>query len=210
MYQGHEVACHTVTHPTIERCPMPEVVQEVINDRIALERIMGYPVGGLSYPNGSYSPEIVSMLPHCGIRYSRTVGNSEGFALPEDPCRWMPTCHHNLAPELFEKFKGEVPRLAPMLMYVWGHSYEFDRQNNWELIEGLLEECSKTTDIWFATNMEIYNYVEAFKQLVFSADGSFVHNPTAITLWGILDAKKKTDGGKIIELAPGETVELHL
>ena len=31
LYQGHEVACHTVTHPTIERCPMPEAAHEVLD-----------------------------------------------------------------------------------------------------------------------------------------------------------------------------------
>ena len=30
LYAGHEVACHTVTHPTIARCPLPEVAQEVL------------------------------------------------------------------------------------------------------------------------------------------------------------------------------------
>ena len=82
LYAGHEVACHTVTHPTIARCPMPEVVSEVLDDRRALEGIMGYPVRGLSYPNGSLSQDIVDMLPHTGIRYSRVVGNTDGFDLP--------------------------------------------------------------------------------------------------------------------------------
>ena len=65
LYLGHEVACHTVTHPTISRCPLPEVTAEVLEDRKALERITGSPVRGMSYPNGSYSEEIVKMLPAC-------------------------------------------------------------------------------------------------------------------------------------------------
>ena len=51
LYAGHEVACHTVTHPTIARCPLPEVAQEVLGDRKFLEQKTGYPVRGLSYPN---------------------------------------------------------------------------------------------------------------------------------------------------------------
>ena len=75
LYAGHEVACHTVTHPTIARCPLPEVAREVLDDRAALEKYTGYPVRGLSYPNGSLSREIEELLPACGIRYSRVVGN---------------------------------------------------------------------------------------------------------------------------------------
>ena len=68
LYRGHEIACHTVTHPTIARCPLPEVAAEVLEDRKALEAIAGYPVRGLSYPNGSVSREIEALLPACGIR----------------------------------------------------------------------------------------------------------------------------------------------
>lgn len=30
LYKGHEVSCHTSTHPTIERCPLDQVVQQVM------------------------------------------------------------------------------------------------------------------------------------------------------------------------------------
>ena len=87
LYAGHEVACHTVTHPTIARCPLPEVAQEVIGDRCLLEEKTGAPVRGLAYPNGSLSPDIEALLPACGIRYARVVGSSDSFALPENPYR---------------------------------------------------------------------------------------------------------------------------
>ena len=77
------MACHTVSHPTIGRCPLPSVAQEILEDRKKLEEIMGYPVRGLAYPNGSYTQEICDLLPGLGIRYGRIVGNSDGFALPE-------------------------------------------------------------------------------------------------------------------------------
>lgn len=60
LYKGHEVSCHTSTHPTIERCPLEQVVQQVIEDRKALEDATGYPVRGMSYPNGSYSKDIIN------------------------------------------------------------------------------------------------------------------------------------------------------
>ena len=63
LYKGHEISCHTSTHPTIERCPLPLVVQQIIEDRKALEDIAGYPVRGMSYPNGSYSGDIINLLP---------------------------------------------------------------------------------------------------------------------------------------------------
>ena len=58
--------------------------------------------------------------------------------------------------------------------------------------------------------MEIYNYANDFKKLVFSADGSKAYNPTATDLWGVIDAKKRSKGGKLIKIPAGETVSLLL
>lgn len=184
LYQGHEVACHTVTHPTIERCPLPEVAAEVLDDRKALEHIMGYPVRGLSYPNGSLSEEIVSLLPLCGIRYSRVVGSSDSFALPRDPYRWQATCHHNhRLLELGDQFLALHKQQYLYLMYVWGHSYEFDLQDNWELMEQFCEKMGGKEDIWYCTNIELMDCLDDFKRLQFAADNSFVYNPNARDVW---------------------------
>ena len=180
LYAGHEVACHTVTHPTIARCPLPEVAREVLDDRKALEPYTGYPVRGLSYPNGSVSREIEELLPACGIRYSRIVGSSGNFALPENPYRWMATCHHNdRLLELGEQFLGLHKKQYLYLMYVWGHSYEFNNQNNWDLMEEFCRMMGGRDDIWYCTNIGLIDCLDDFSRLCFAADNSFVYNPGA-------------------------------
>jgi len=57
LYKGHEVACHTYHHPTISRSPLDQTARQVLADRMQLEGVMGYPVRGLAYPNGSWSPD---------------------------------------------------------------------------------------------------------------------------------------------------------
>ena len=184
LYAGHEVSCHTVTHPTIARCPLPEVAQEVLDDRKALEALCGYPVRGLSYPNGSLSKEIEALLPACGIRYSRVVGSSDSFALPENPMRWQATCHHNhRLMELGEQFLDLFKRQYLYLMYVWGHSYEFNDKNNWELIEEFCRMMGGKDDIWYCTNIQFIDYMEDAARLQFAADNSFVRNPNAQDIW---------------------------
>lgn len=203
LYRGHEIACHTVTHPTIARCPLPEVAQEMINDRIALEKLAGYPVRGLSYPNGSYSKEIIDLLPLCGIRYSRTVGSSDHFGLPEDPYRWQATCHHNHnLMELGDQFLALFKRQYLYLMYVWGHSYEFDDKGNWDLMEDFCRKMSGKEDIWYCTNIEFIDCMEDFKRLEFAADNSFVYNPSARDCW------ISVNNSEGIRIPAGETVKL--
>ena len=191
LYQGMEIACHTYTHPTIERCPMSQVIAQTLEDRKALEVIAGYPVRGMSYPNGSYTKEIEEAMKLCGIEYSRTVISTDDFAIPDNFMEWKATCHHNH--HLLENGKRfmELNKTQYLyMMYVWGHSYEFDLQNNWELIESFCEMIGGRDDIWYATNIEIVDYLKAWDQLKFSADGSFVYNPTALPLWVEVNKKQ--------------------
>ena len=205
LYVGHEVSCHTVTHPTIARCPLPEVAQEVLDDRRALEALCGYPVRGLSYPNGSLSKEIEALLPACGIKYSRVVGSSDSFALPENPLRWQATCHHNhRLMELGEQFLGLFKRQYLYLMYVWGHSYEFNDKDNWDLIEGFCKMMGGKDDIWYCTNIQFIDYMEDAARLQFSADNSFVHNPNAQDIWISVNDHEP------IAVPAGETVVLNM
>lgn len=202
LYSGHEVACHTVTHPTIARCPLPEVAAEVLEDRKTLEAITGKPVRGMSYPNGSFSDEIVQLLPGCGIRYSRITGNSEGFTLPQDPYRWKATCHHNhhLA-ELADQFLALHKKQYLYLMYVWGHSYEFDDRDNWQMMEDFCRKMSGKDDIWYCTNIELMDCMDAFARLRFAADNSFVCNPNAEECWiAVNDEPVCIPGGQTVRL----------
>ena len=202
LYKGHEVSAHTYTHPTISRCPITEVVKQVIEDRKVLESACGYPVRGMSYPNGSYSQEIINILPACGIEYSRIVGNSDSFNMPENLLEWKSTCHHNHRLMEHAKTFSELDKTQYLyMMYVWGHSYEFENQNNWELMEEFCEFIGGRDDIWYATNIEIVDYMNAAKNLKFSADSDMVINPNACSVFISVD-------GEIIEVKGGETKKI--
>ncbi len=85
-------------------------------------------------------------------------------------------------------------------MYVWGHSYEFDDRHNWDIIESFAKRVSGRKDIWFATNSEVYNYVQAYKNLVFSIDGERVYNPSHMPVWIEIRGKVyKAEGGATLQ-----------
>ncbi len=205
LFQGHEVSAHAVFHPFLERIPLPRATQELINDRHALEQICGYPVRGMSYPFGTFNQAVVNMLPAAGIEYSRTVQSTGSFNLPADFLTWHPTCHHNGALELVEGFKGKSwgVRYGGCLFYVWGHSFEFANNNNWELIENFCAQMTGLPDVWYATNIEIVDYMNAVRGLRFSTDCSLAYNPSATDVWFT-----DQDGDKTIHVPAGRQVSL--
>ena len=89
-----------------------------------------------------------------------------------------------------------------MLFYIWGHSYEFDDKNNWERLEEICEKLANRDDIWYATNIEIYEYVEAYNSLRYSAHGDMIYNPTLFEIW--IDIS-----GKTYSVKPGETLKIE-
>lgn len=187
LYQesGMEVAIHGYTHPHLTLLPTAVCMNEIVKDREALEKQFQTMVRGAAYPYGLFNDEVISILKGAGIVYARTVLYRENFALPEDWLRWEATCKHTSPQlmELAERFVEKQPPSAPWLFYLWGHSYEFDWDDNWNVIESFAEYMGNRNDIWYAANLEIYEYVEAYKRLVFSLDGNCVYNPTLFDLY---------------------------
>ena len=203
MYQGHEVACHTDTHPTIARCPMGEVIKEISEGKRKLERIVGYPVRGFAYPNRSYSDEIVSALKSCGIRYARMGEVTNDFKLPQDYYHWMGSCHHTegLA-ETADAFLERNKQQYLFLCYVWGHGFEFSRDNNWSIMEDFLNKTAQKPETWYCTNIQFADYMDACHALQFTWDNSVVYNPSALTCW------LQVNNSEIIAARPGELTKI--
>lgn len=202
-YAGHEIACHTVTHGWPARMPLQSVTNETMEDRRILEHLAGYPTLGMSYPSGSYSDEAVMAMQACGILYSRTVKSHKSFVLPEDFMRWHPTCHHKDALALCDKFLNDLDsEWTHPLFYIWGHAHEFRTEEEWAIMEQILQKLGGNEKIWYATNMEIYSYMTAQRMLQISADERIFCNPTALDLWVEKDKKR------IIRIPAGQTVIL--
>ena len=182
----HEVAIHTLTHPFLEQLPTNMVVNEVINDRKNIEEMFGKITRGMAYPFGATSDSVVNVLKECGILYARTIQYTRSLVLQKDNwLRLAATCHHNspVLNELADKFISETPKQTPWLFYIWGHSYEFESDNNWDLIENFCKKISNKSDVWYATNIEIFEYISAYYSLVFSVNGDTVYNPTSTELF---------------------------
>lgn len=217
--KGHEIAVHGLEHFAPGAVRPIDGIADVLDCRRDLEQRFGIIVRGMAYPNsgvtwfenGTTYETVRNYLKSLDIKYARTLaGDNNRFRLPEDWYAWMPTAHHN-NPDIIawiEEFVSIDKRGRyfqnygmPRLFYLWGHTYEFDRDNNWELLDEICEKLGGKDNIWYATNGEIYDYTEAYRSLSFSADGKIVYNPTLFELW--FETKEK-----IYSIKPGETLHI--
>ena len=216
---GHEIAVHGARHRA-PGCQFPlDGIQDVLDGRRALERQFRRIVRGMAYPdsgvtrfeNGADYATVRRYLSDLGIAYARTLGgDNDRFRLPEDWYAWTPTAHHG-NPRLMEYARQftalDVENVSysanryPRLFCLWGHSFEFDREDNWDVMEDFCREVAGREDIWYATNIGICDYAAAFRSLERTADWDIVYNPTATKVWFSLD-------GKLHAVAPGETLFL--
>ena len=206
---GNEVAIHTMGHFNLPGIDRGFAVRSIIRDRELLEEMFGVIIKGMAYPYGTYSDEVVEMCRLCGVDYSRTTVSTENFKLTQDWLRMPATCHHDnpRLMELADKFINTPPlsenwRQGPSVFYGWGHSYEFNNNQNWDRIEALFEKVAGRDDVWYATNGEIFEYTKAFKSLIYSANGELCYNPTVTDVY-------LSYYGKEVVVRSGETVDLE-
>ena len=204
----HEVAVHSFSHPFLDKIPPASVIDEIIKDRKNLEADYERPIRGMAYPIGAFNDAIVESLRQCGIVYSRTVISTKSFDIPTDWFRLPATCHHN-DPDLMklaDNFVNYNVWGPPQMFYLWGHSYEFEEKNNWNVIEEFCEFMGGRDNVWYATNIEIYDYIQAYYRLEWSVDMDTVYNPTAYTIF--IKYCTAQHPPKYISVKPGETLRI--
>lgn len=208
-YKGHELAAHGQYHQCMVGMDLARCVEEILESRKGIENILEKPITGFAYAFGAYDAVVLKAIEASKISYARTIEATHKFEIPENFLTWHPTCHHDDEKiyELADSFLNDgfyFSLVTPAkLFYVWGHSYEFDQCNNWDHMEGFISKVAGHDGVWYATNCEIREYVEAYKRLIYSVDGKTVYNPSSRPVYiGGMFTKD------YIEVLPGQSQEL--
>ena len=160
VYNGHEVAVHTLTHPNLTGLEKDEIIKQVELDRIKLSEICGYQVVSMAYPCGGVNnddrvAEIIKE--NTGVRLARGLESTYNFDLQENLHRFKPTVYYieSCLDEIVDKFLS-LDNDKPALLYIWGHSYEMDAEYiSWEHFESVCKKLSGHSDIFYGTNKEV-------------------------------------------------------
>ncbi len=156
LYVGHEAAVHGVRHLAPTSLTTEELAVELGEDARTIAAKFGTVPVGMAYAYGDYNDAVVAQLPSFGLHYARTTEPSHSFEVQTDLLRFRPTCHHDdpAVFELIERFL-QTETEYPQILYIWGHSYEFDGNNNWDRMERICEMLAGKADVFYGTNAEV-------------------------------------------------------
>lgn len=158
LYKGHEVAVHSLTHPFLEKLDEETIYNELYYDKKNIEEWFEQDVTGMAYPYGTYDDRVIKTAKDLGIKYARTAGTSMKFSLPEDMMKYTGTCHFSNSEifRLIDEFDSLEDTSEKQVLYIWGHTYEFDVMKKWDFLTQLLERL-KTVKAQFVTNRQAFD-----------------------------------------------------
>ena len=162
MYDGHEVASHSLTHPYFSSLSKEEVIRQVKEDIDNLSKIFNYKIEGFAFPFHDQTEENIqtiknnvelsyirySFLDSCGVHKDRYHIHIN--ALYDDV---------DIYDRLIE-FKNSDKENE--LFVITGHAYEFEVKNDWNKIEKLLKYLKNDKDINVLTLKEAIKIIFPF------------------------------------------------
>ena len=181
LYQNHEVASHTLTHPWMDHLSEAELMEQMGKDRENLERLTGKPVLGFAGPFDYWSDLVARCAENCGFEYARTAEETYSYTPPERYFHWAAGSYHIMPGfrDFVEGFFRTDQELA--LCQIVGHSYDLDTEGLWDTLEAILRRVAEDDSVVCLTNLELVRYLKAMRGAVITDDE--IRNPSDLPLW---------------------------
>ena len=159
LYDGHEVASHTLTHPYMYNLSNEELYHQMKKDKDNLEKLFEREVQGFAVPFDYYDDRIAECAKACGFAYARKSEFTNTFKPCTDFYHWKTGIYH-IDEHLIDYVAGFLNTEEELAVcQIVGHSYDLDAENLWGTMELICAAVSKCDDIWFCTNAELVDFL---------------------------------------------------
>ncbi len=181
LYNGHEIASHTLTHTYLEGKTEAEIMYELEEDKKNLENLFQREIKGFAVPFDFYSDLIEECTKKSGFEYARISEETLSFKPQTDYHRWKATVFHleDSLEKLAQDFINTNEELA--LFQIVGHSYDLDTEKMWDKIENIFKKISLQDDIIPMTTIEIIDYLKAMDKAEITEN--YIINNSEHSLW---------------------------
>ncbi len=168
--------------------------QAVIDGTNELEDIFDREIGYYAFPNGYRDtdtglPEYIEALGYYAVRKTGTLGSLTGFSLPAD---YKYITYNATVDDLLYNAKAynDLADNGALKYFCFGlHAYDYN--GKWDILKEFCDLYGNRPDtFWYATDREIFDYVNAVKALKLEKDR--VVNDSDVTVYIKVDGEKKT------------------
>lgn len=163
--ESFEIGGHTLHHPNLAQVPLDFAIDDIKAGKDNLESILGKKLQSFAYPYGAYTEQVQRAVRDLGFTVARTTkrfsiaSSSEYSALPT-------TVHvYTHLSDILQLPKYRTLQWQKLAMYffdqtmenggvfhLWGHSWEVDKNNEWENLEVVLEHISNRKSVEYVNN----------------------------------------------------------
>lgn len=171
--KNFEIGAHTITHPRLSSITDIEAEFEITSSKKTLENWLGQEVFSFCYPGGDFHEAHKKIVKAAGFKLARTVSRfttsigEDYFAIPTTVHAYrhwsdvLPIFRQGglanffkyylnwdeLAISLFEKTYKEGG-----VFHLWGHSWEIEKNHDWERLEKVFRHISNRPNVVYLTN----------------------------------------------------------
>lgn len=152
LYDNHEIASHTLTHPNLTQCDDNEILRQVNGDITYLKWIFRRDdIVGFAIPFSDYNEHIIKLIKNnTDVSYIRLPEIDESFTFPKDQYHIKVTALNiDRANELLDRFLKS--RKKDLLFLYAGHSYDFYLDNSFDKLESFLKRISSNEKVNITT-----------------------------------------------------------
>jgi peptidoglycan/xylan/chitin deacetylase (PgdA/CDA1 family) len=174
--ENFEIGAHTMTHPSLTMVSDEVAKEEIVHSKNYLESVLNKKVNSFCYPRGSYYKKHKSIVKDAGFKVARTVkryAEDTGKDEYEIPTTVQAYRHFSdakkilkeVGPSKFVKSYLNWDVLSTTMFdkvlkkggvfHLWGHSWEIEKNNDWNRLEKVLQYISNHPKVKYVTNFEL-------------------------------------------------------
>lgn len=153
IYEGFDIGGHTVSHPPdLKMLNEDELLWEIHENKVGLETVTKKKVDKFCYPRGRYDQRAINILKSLGFKSARTTKVLKVDSV--NPFETDTTIHvyqrneYNgvdwvkMATEMLELIESQGGTF-----HIWGHSWEIERDQNWQKLNYFFEWLTSSYEI---------------------------------------------------------------
>lgn len=155
IYDNHEVASHSLTHPWLTSLSDEDVYREVKEDVDNIERIFDRKVTTFSFPFDYFDERTINIIKSVGIKQIILPEIDDSFKFPRDLFHIKVTSWN--IDDALTKIDGFIKDKNAELFIYLSHSYDYEFADNYDKLEMLCKKVLSDKNIKTITINELMN-----------------------------------------------------